>query len=154
MNILTVCLFILLMTPQLFLIYGYYDYSCYTYFNQVFLWISQGFNGLYLFKKYQLKIISTTNQRKLNQRWGGSPIVNSAAYCFKAKMHSVFVFGHLQWLLHFVLNAHAHKKVATAPDVTSSHFKVQKQKAGVSAKLAMQESYLFMPFSLCISQSE
>ena len=64
------------------------------------------------------KIISTTNQRKLNQRWGGSPIVNSAAYCFKAKVHSVFVFGHLQWLLHFVLNAHAHKKVATAPDVT------------------------------------
>ena len=100
------------------------------------------------------KIISTTNQRKLNQRWGGSPIVNSAAYCFKAKVHSVFVFGHLQWLLHFVLNAHAHKKVATAPDVTSSHFKVQMQKAGVSAKLAMQESYLFMPFSLCISQSE
>ena len=107
---------------------------------------------MFVLKKYQLKIISTTNQRKLNQRGGGSPTVNSAAYCFKAKVHSVFVFGHLQWLLHFALNAH--KKVATAPDITTSHLKVQMQKAGVSAKLAVQESYLFMPFSLCISQGE
>ena len=68
-------------------------------------------------------------------------------------MHSAFVFGHVQRLLHFVLRAHAHKKVATAPDITSSHFKVQMQKTGMRAKLEIQESYLFMPFSLCTSDS-